>query len=63
MVGVLRRPASPYWMLQLPLFNWVYVASSALGVSSSLVLILSGWGSARSCTTIVGFDRMLPCLL
>ena len=63
MVGVWRRPASPYGMLQLPLFNWVYVASYALGVASSLVLILSGWVSAWSCTTPVGFDRMLPCLL
>ena len=48
MVGVWRRPASPYGMLQLPLFNWVYVASYALGVSSSLVLILSGWVPAWS---------------
>ena len=27
MVGIWCRPASPYGMLQLPLFNWVYVAS------------------------------------
>ncbi len=62
MVGTWCRPASPYGMLQLPLFNWVYVASYALGVASSLVLILSGWVSAWSCTTPVGFDRMLLCL-
>ena len=40
MVGIWCRPASPCGMLQLPLFNWVYVASGALGVASSLVLIL-----------------------
>ena len=62
MVGVWRRPASPYGMLQLPLFNWVYVASYALEVASSLVFILSGWVSAWSCTTPVGFDRMLRAL-
>ncbi len=32
MVGIWCRPASPYGMLQLPLFDWVYVASYALGV-------------------------------
>ena len=63
MVGVWRRPASPYGMLQLPLFNWVYVASYALGVASSLVFIPTGWSSAWSCTTLVVFARMLPCLM
>ncbi len=48
MVGIWCRPASPNGMLQLPLFNWVYVTSGALGVASSLVLILSGWVSAWS---------------
>ncbi len=32
MVGIWCRPASPCGMPQLPLFNWVYVASYALGV-------------------------------
>ena len=37
MVGIGCRPATPCGMLQLPLFNWVYVASCALGVASLLV--------------------------